>query len=195
MRIISGEARGRTLFAPSGDQTRPTSDKIRGSLFNILNGWIEDAEVLDLFGGTGALALEALSRGAARAVIADTNRSAIEAIRRNAQSVLKDELEDRAQILKMDYRSVISGLKGRKFDLVFLDPPYRMLEAYPDAIERLVAVDGLRDEVIIVCERRFDSVIRIPEGFEIYDTRSYGETSIDFVRRKAEDKLEEGTEA
>lgn len=190
MRIISGEARGRTLFAPSGDQTRPTSDKIRGSLFNILNGWIEDAEVLDLFGGTGALALEALSRGAARAVIADTSRSAIDAIRRNAQSVLKDELEARAQILKMDYRSVISGLKGRKFDLVFLDPPYRMLEAYPDAIERLAAADALGDEAIIVCERRFDGVIRIPEGFEIYDTRSYGETSIDFVRRRTEEETE-----
>lgn len=190
MRIISGEARGRTLFAPSGDQTRPTSDKIRGSLFNILNGWIEDAEVLDLFGGTGALALEALSRGAARAVIADTSRSAIDAIRRNAQSVLKDELEARAQILKMDYRSVISGLKGRKFDLVFLDPPYRMLEAYPDAIERLEAADALGDEAIIVCERRFDGVIRIPEGFEIYDTRSYGETSIDFVRRRTEEETE-----
>ena len=190
MRIISGEARGRTLFAPSGDQTRPTSDKIRGSLFNILNGWIEDAEVLDLFGGTGALALEALSRGAARAVIADSSRSAIDAIRRNARSVLKDELEARAQILKMDYRSVISGLKGRKFDLVFLDPPYRMTEAYPDAIERLEAAAALGDEVMIVCERRFDSVIRIPEGFEICDTRSYGETSIDFVRRRTEEETE-----
>ena len=90
MRIIAGEARGRTLFAPSGDQTRPTSDKIRGSLFNILNGCVEGAEVLDLFGGTGALALEALSRGAARAVISDSARSAIEAIRRNAENVLKD---------------------------------------------------------------------------------------------------------
>jgi len=192
MRIISGEARGRTLFAPSGDQTRPTSDKIRGSLFNILNGWVEDAEVLDLFGGTGALALEALSRGARRAVIADTGRSAIEAIRRNALSVLKEEMDARAQILKMDYRSVISGLKDRRFDLVFLDPPYRMLDAYADAIERLAAADALGDEVIIVCERRFDAVIRIPDGFEIYDTRTYGETSIDFVRRRTEGPLDEG---
>jgi len=186
MRIISGEARGRTLFAPSGDQTRPTSDKIRGSLFNILNGWIDEAEVLDLFGGTGALALEALSRGAAYAIIADSSRSAIDAIRRNAQSVLKDALNDRAQILKMDYRSVISGLNGRRFDLVFLDPPYRMLDAYADAIERLVQANALNDEAIIVCERRYDAVIRIPEDFEIYDTRSYGETAIDFVRRRSE---------
>ena len=85
---------------------------------------------------------------------------------------------------------MISGLKGRKFDLVFLDPPYRMTEAYPDAIERLEAAGALGDEVMIVCERRFDSVIRIPEGFEICDTRSYGETSIDFVRRRTEEETE-----
>jgi len=184
MRIISGEARGRTLYAPPGDQTRPTSDKIRGSLFNILNAYIEDAEVLDLFGGTGALALEALSRGAAHAVIADTSRTAIQAILRNAESVLKDECRARAEILKMDYRSVISGLSGRRFDLVFLDPPYRMLDAYPDAIERLDRAGALKDGAVIVAERRFNAVISVPDAFEIYDTRTYGETAIDFVRRR-----------
>ena len=184
MRIISGEARGRTLFAPAGDQTRPTSDKIRGSLFNILNGRVEDAEVLDLFGGTGALALEALSRGAARAVIVDSSRAAIEVIRRNAGNVLKDALAERALILKTDYRSAISSLNVRRFDLVFLDPPYRMLEAYPDAIERLWKAGALSEGAVIVAERRQDAVIRVPEDFEIYDTRHYGETSIDFVRQR-----------
>ena len=188
MRIISGEARGRTLFAPPGDQTRPTSDKIRGSLFNILNGRVEDARVLDLFGGTGALSLEALSRGAAHAVIADTSRQAIEAIRRNAANVLKDELEARALILKTDYRSAIStACAGRSVDLVFLDPPYRMLDAYPDAISRLDRAGVLAEDALIVAERRHDAVIEIPQGFEIYDTRSYGETSIDFVRRRIEE--------
>ena len=187
MRIISGEARGRTLFAPPGDQTRPTSDKIRGSLFNILNGCVEDAQVLDLFGGTGALSLEALSRGAAHAVIADTSRQAIEVIRRNAQNVLKDELEDRALILKTDYRSAISASAGRQFDLVFLDPPYRMVDAYADAISRLDQAGALAQDAVIVAERRHDAVIAVPQGFEIYDTRSYGETSIDFVRRRIEE--------
>lgn len=186
MRIISGEAKGRTLFAPVGDQTRPTSDKIRGSLFNILNGSVADAEVLDLFGGTGALALEALSRGAARAVIVDNARAAIEVIRRNAQNVLKDALTERALILKSDYRSAISGVAGRKFDLVFLDPPYRMVEAYGDAIDRLNRAEALCKSAIIVCERRHDAKIAVPEGFEIYDTREYGETTIEFVRRGRE---------
>ena len=186
MRIISGEARGRTLFAPAGDQTRTTSDKIRGSLFNILNGRVEDAEVLDLFGGTGALALEALSRGAAHAVIVDSSRAAHEAIRRNAQNVLKDSLPERALILKTDYRSAISGIAGRSFDLVFLDPPYRMLDAYGDAISRLDRAGALAEDAVVVCERRHDAVIAPPEGFEIYDSRSYGETAIDFVRRRRE---------
>ena len=190
MRIISGEARGRTLFAPAGDQTRPTSDKIRGSLFNILSGRVQDAEVLDLFGGTGALALEALSRGAARAVIADTSRAAIEVIRRNAGNVLKDALAERALILKTDYRSAISALGGRRFDLVFLDPPYRMLDAYPDAMERLRDAGALSEGAVIVAARRQDAQIRIPEGFEVYDTRHYGETSIDFVRQSSVREVE-----
>lgn len=183
MRIISGDARGRTLFAPAGDQTRPTSDKIRGSLFNILGGRVEDAEVLDLFGGTGALALEALSRGAARAVIVDSSRAAIEVIRRNAGSVLKERLNERALILKTDYRSAISALAGRRFDLVFLDPPYRMLEAYPDAMERLEAAGALSADALIVAERRRDAAYRLPQGFEICDVRRYGETAVDFLRR------------
>ena len=186
MRIISGEARGRTLFAPAGDQTRPTSDKLRGSLFNILNGRVENAEVLDLFGGTGALALEALSRGAARAVIVDSARAAIEMIRRNADIVLKDALEKRALILKKDYRSAISAVQDRRFDLVFLDPPYRMLDAYGDAIERLNRSGALAEDAIIVCERRHDAAIRLPDGFEVYDSRVYGETAVDFVRRRQE---------
>ena len=186
MRIISGEARGRTLYAPSGDQTRPTSDKIRGSLFNILNGRVEDARVLDLFGGTGALALEALSRGAESAVIVDSSRSAIEAIRRNAENVLKDALNRRSLILRADYRSAISGMSGRCFDLVFLDPPYRMTEAYADAIVRLERMGSLAEDVCIVCERRHDVGLSAPEGFEIFDSRSYGETAIDFMRRRLE---------
>ncbi|MBP3410160.1 MAG: 16S rRNA (guanine(966)-N(2))-methyltransferase RsmD [Clostridia bacterium] len=171
------------MFAPSGDQTRPTSDKIRGSLFNILNGCIEDAQVLDLFGGTGALSLEALSRGAAFAVISDSSRQAIECIRRNAQNVLKDELPNRALILKADYRTAISSAAGRRFDLVFLDPPYRMLDAYADAIDRLESAGALSEDAVIVAERKGNVQVNYPDTFEIYDTRAYGETSIDFLRR------------
>ena len=93
MRIISGEAKGRTLFAPQGAETRPTSDKIRGSMFNIIGARVIDARVLDLFGGTGALALEALSRGAEAAVIADNARQAMQVIERNARNVAGQDFD------------------------------------------------------------------------------------------------------
>jgi 16S rRNA G966 N2-methylase RsmD len=86
----------------------------------------------------------------------------------------------------MDYRSVISGLKGRKFDLVFLDPPYRMLDAYADAIDRLENAGALSEDVVIVAERKGNVQVSYPETFEVYDTRAYGETSIDFLHRRIE---------
>ena len=182
MRIIAGSARGRKLFAPAGEDTRPTADRIREALFNILGSRVWDARVLDLFGGTGAMALEALSRGAARAVIVDANRAAIQAIRRNAEAVLGEALAERARIIRADYRSAIGGLQGERFELVFLDPPYRMLDSYPDALRRLRAADALAPEAVLVLERAREAALALPEEFEVYDTRAYGETAVDFAR-------------
>jgi len=184
MRIISGEARGRKLFAPAGDETRPTSDKIRGSVFNIIGARIYDARVLDLFGGTGALALEAISRGAESAVIVDTARAAIQAIERNAQNVAKEDYQNRIRILKSDYRSAIGLLEGRAFDLVFLDPPYRMVEAYADALLRLKSAGKLADDCLIVLERLKATEVPIPDEFISVDTRFYGETAVEFLKMR-----------
>ena len=181
MRIISGEAKGRTLFAPQGSETRPTSDKIRGSMFNIIGARVADARVLDLFGGTGALALEAVSRGAAFAVIADSGRAAIQAIERNARNVAKADYENRVRVLRMDYRAAVERAEG-PFDLVFLDPPYRMTEAYGDALDRLCRLGKLSPDCLIVMERVKSAAIALPERFESYDTRLYGDTAVEFVR-------------
>lgn len=181
MRIISGEAKGRTLFAPSGSQTRPTSDKLRGSIFNIIGSRVSDARVLDLFGGTGALALEALSRGAESAVIADNSHQAWQSIDRNARNVLKSDYEYRAQILCTDYRNAIEAVQGNLFDLVFLDPPYRMAEVYADALSRLYAADMLAPGCLVVMERAKSARISLPEPFAVFDTRLYGDTAVDFV--------------
>ena len=186
MRIIAGTAKGRTLYAPQGDQTRPTSDKLRGSLFNILGGRVVDARVLDLFGGTGALALEALSRGAASAVIVDSARAAIQAIERNARSVLKDEFDARVRIIRADYRSAIPLLGETPFDLVFLDPPYRMEAAYGDALTRLSEAKLLADDCTVVLERAKSADIPAPEGFECRDTRLYGDTAMDYLKLRGE---------
>lgn len=181
MRIIAGEAKGRTLYAPSGQQTRPTSDKIRGSLFNIIGSRVADARVLDLFGGTGALALEALSRGAESAVIADNAREAQQAIERNARSVLKDDFEYRVKLLRSDFKSAIGAVEGSLFDLVFLDPPYRMVEAYGEALARLYGAEMLAPGCLIVLERHRDAKVPLPEPFVVTDTRQYGDTAVDFV--------------
>ena len=182
MRIISGEAKGRTLFAPPGVETRPTSDKLRGSLFNILGARVAGARVLDLFGGTGALALEALSRGAAFAVVSDVSRQAVQAIERNARNVLKDGFGARIRILRADYRGAIAALPAGEYDLVFLDPPYRMVDAYGDALARLAAAGCLSADCTAVLERLKTAEAALPEGFERVDTRCYGETAVDFVR-------------
>lgn len=188
MRIISGDAKGRSLFAPSGSQTRPTSDKIRGALFNIIGARAMDSRVLDLFGGSGALALEALSRGAESAVIADSSRQAWQVIDRNARNVLKDDFELRVHIINQDYRSAIAALEGRIFDLVFLDPPYRMTEAYGEALERLLKADMLAPGCLIVMERQKGAQIPLPRAVNVFDTRQYGDTAVDFAEiRSAED--------
>ena len=184
MRIISGDAKGRTLFAPQGSETRPTSDKLRGSLFNIIASRVPGARVLDLFGGTGALALEALSRGASFACIVDASRTAVQCIQRNARNVLKDDCDARARVVRSDYRSAIAGLTGEPFDLVFLDPPYRMTDAYGDALDRLAAAGMLSEDCLVVLERLKAAQVAVPEGFERTDTRFYGETAVDFVRRQ-----------
>ena len=128
MRIGSGEMRGRRLHAPRGERTRPTSGRLKKSLFDVLAGRLPDARALDLYAGSGALAFEALSRGAAEAVVVERNRRACDSIRVNA---LELRLAERVEILTMDVASAVSKLRHRRdrFDVIFADPPYRSSEA------------------------------------------------------------------
>jgi 16S rRNA (guanine(966)-N(2))-methyltransferase RsmD len=139
MRIGSGEMRGRRLHAPRGERTRPTSGRLKKSLFDVLAARLPGARVLDLYAGSGALAFEALSRGAAQAVVVERNRKACESIRRNASEL---GLGERVEILEMEVSSALSKLRrrGDHFDVVFADPPYRSSE-----LENLLANlgDGL----------------------------------------------------
>lgn len=124
MRVIGGTARGRRLEAVPGRATRPTSDRVRETLFNILGPRVVEARVLDLFAGTGALAIEALSRGAAHAVLVEAARRAAEVARRNLE---RCGFQDRAELLIQRDRQALPWLarRGDRFDLVFLDPPYQ----------------------------------------------------------------------
>ncbi len=182
MRIIGGQARGRTLIAPPGKKTRPTQDYVRESLFNILQFEITDARVLDLFAGTGALSLEAVSRGASKAVMVEIDRAACDAICRNIQNV---KMPDRCSLIAGDYRRAIDMLAkaGATFDIVFIDPPYRM-ENTGEMCDLLLKKGLLSNTCLLVVEHRRGNPPQLDRQLEAYDLRKYGDTEITFIRLK-----------
>ena len=182
MRIIGGEARGRTLFAPRGMETRPTADRVREALFNILSRRVADARVFDAFGGSGAMSLEALSRGAKCAVVCDVSRDACACIRRNAQAC---GYEDRLRLVCGDWKRALSGEK-EPFDLVILDPPYRMTGSYAQVLSALKAAGLLAEDAVAVLECAREAEIDPGDGFEIYDRRFYGAAQTLLCRQKEE---------
>lgn len=184
MRIIGGEWKGRRLFAPEGMDTRPTSDKVREALFSIIQTHVPDARVLDLFAGSGALSLEALSRGAEAAVLIDSSRKAAAAIRRNIELCGAAEY---AKLIPSEWQAAISLLKGQSFSLVFLDPPYRLTDSYRDAADRLIREGLLSDDALIVMEHNREAVLPpLNPALELYSTRRYGDTCLSLVRRRSE---------
>ncbi|MDD3412283.1 MAG: 16S rRNA (guanine(966)-N(2))-methyltransferase RsmD [Eubacteriales bacterium] len=176
MRIIAGEKRSMAIAAPKGQDTRPTQDYIRESLFNILRAWLPDARVLDLFAGSGALGLEALSRGAAEAVLNDRSADASAVIRQN---VTKLGYEEKTTLLRCEWHAALERLRGRQFDLVFLDPPYRMTET-GEMCAAMVEMGLLAEGARVVIEHAKGGVPEPGERFACADVRRYGDTEIHF---------------
>ncbi len=179
MRIIAGSARGVTLKAPKTFDTRPTADRIKESLFNILGNKTLDANVLDLFAGTGALGLEALSRGAARAVFVD--KSTTNLIKENAA---KTKLSEKVTVKKGNVSAVIKLLDGEKFDLIFCDAPYAkgLTEKTLEALHRS---DIVADNALIAVEHGRNEDFSSP--FFLLRRVDYGHTtSISFFRKFSE---------
>ena len=189
MRIIGGQARGRTIVAPAGAKTRPTQDYVRESLFNILRWDVPQARVLDLFAGTGALSLEAVSRGAQDAVLVDADRDASAAIRRNIESA---RMQEQCRLLQKDYRAAMEqlGREGRRFDLIFIDPPYKM-ENTGEMCAALYDEGLLAEAFLIVVEHRRGCAPLLDARFEAFDQRNYGDTQVTFVRRAKADQEEQ----
>lgn len=182
MRIVGGRHRGRRLEAPGGRDTRPTSDRTREALFNVLahSGWGGDdplagAHVLDAFCGTGALALEALSRGAAAAVLMDLSGPALAAARRNAASLGED---GRCTFLRAD--ATRPPAARATATLAFLDPPYGrgLAEA---ALPALAVCGWLAPGAIVVVEAAAQDSLALPVGFVPLDERRYGDTRVAFL--------------
>lgn len=178
MRIIAGSARSRTILTPEGQDTRPTLDRVRENLFNVLNLRVRDARVLDLFSGSGALSLEALSRGAHSAVMVDNNRAAIACIRKNVTTLRFDA---QARVLHTDWRAAVDTLTREKaqFDLVMLDPPYAMqeLNEVTEALKPLLAEDAL---VVIEHDKR--TMPHVADGYDLTDSRRWGIAGVTFFR-------------
>ena len=154
MRVISGSARGKKLGELSGNETRPTTDRVKEGLFNAIQFEVPGAVVLDLFAGTGQLGIECLSRGAERAVFVDSRKDAVDLIRRN---LAMTRMQDRAQVVQADAISWLAGCRTR-FDLIFLDPPYGsgLLES---SMRRIMEIDILSKNGIIICESRHEAVL------------------------------------
>ena len=163
-------------MAPKGQHTRPTQDYVRESLFNIIQREIPDAAVLDLFAGSGALALEAISRGAANAALVDSSRQAITCIRHNVEAL---RLTERTTIIQSDWKTAVQRLSqsDTRFDLIFLDPPYR-LSAYREITDCLAQANLLSHNALIITEHRKDVQVELSSFFLLKDQRAYGDTVI-----------------
>lgn len=185
LRIISGEAKGHKLKTPKGTTTRPTSDRVKESLFNIIAPYLADAKVLDIFAGTGNLGIEALSRGAGEAVFIDKSPQCTDIIREN---LIHTKLSHKAQILTGDAFNAISKLKGQgiKFDIVFMDPPYskNMVQ------EALLSIsDGviIKDGTIVIAERDLDDPVDGEVGcLCLIRNQKYGDTVLSFYSVKGQ---------
>ncbi len=183
MRIVGGTLRGRPLATPQHDGLRPTADRVRESMFNILAHGIADFDldgvrVIDLFAGTGALGVEALSRGAAYCLFVDDSAEARALVRRNIEAF---GLTGQTRIFRRDATDLGDAGRGAAYGLAFLDPPYG--KGYAEKALAVLASGGwLIPGAIAVVEDRVDATIAIPSAFAEIDRRNYGDTQVIFLR-------------
>ena len=179
MRVITGKARGVQLKTPEGMQTRPTTDRVKEALFSIIQFEIPGARVLDLFGGTGQLGIEALSRGAKCATFVDAGEAPCKLIKENLK---RTKLEGEARVVRSDYLAYLSGCR-EQFDIIFLDPPYAEV-FLENALKRITEIDILHSNGIIVTERPLGKELLWEyEGYTRSKDHKYGKTLITIYRK------------
>ena len=185
MRIIGGRYKTTKLYTLEGLDTRPTLDRVKEPLFSILNFDLAESKVLDLFAGSGALGLEAISRGAEKVVFCDNSKKAINIIQKNIEKVKADV--EKVTVINNDYLKALEILKGKKFDIVFIDPPYKTDFAII-ASEKIFEYKLLSKAGIIVIEtddkNRIEDEVNKLKVFDIYDERKYGRVHLIFLSRK-----------
>lgn len=180
MRVIAGSARGRKLRELPGLETRPTTDKVKEAIFNIVQFDVEGRRVLDLFAGTGQMGVEALSRGARWCSFTDVRREAVRVVREN---VALAGFQDRAEVLQRDALAFAAS-KPAPYDLAFLDPPYHT-GLMGKALEAIAGIDIMTEHGIIVCETAWDETLpTLPEPYQAGRTYRYGKIRVTLVHRQ-----------
>lgn len=177
LRIIAGKYRSRVLQQPNLKTTRPTLDRVRESLFNIIQSEISDSIVLDCFAGSGSFCLEALSRNAKKAIAIEKDKFAYEIIKKNAQSLNETNIEIRL----MDSLNYLKNEKKIIFDFIYLDPPYKLDIIY-QSLELILKNKLLKNNGKIIIETSIEKQFQIPNGLEIVDQRIYGRTKLIFIK-------------
>ena len=179
MRVVAGTARGTVLKTPEGMLTRPTADRVKEAVFSILHFDVQDAVVLDLFGGTGQLGIEALSRGARRAVFVDQQQKACELIKENLR---RTRFTQQGTVVRGDYLEYLKRTK-EKFDIILLDPPYAEV-FLENALKCITEIDILKTDGIIVAERPVEKALSFEfEGYTRSKDYKYGKTLLTIYRK------------
>lgn len=182
MRVISGTARGTKLNSIEELSTRPTLDRVKESLFNIIQSKIQDSTILDLFSGSGAIGIEFLSRGCKTAYLCDNSNKAINMIRQNLE---RTRLQDNAIVINKDYKKCLQELSNNKisFDIIFIDPPYKD-DIAVDSVKMILSLNLLKKDGIIIIEtdekdREIDNLKNL--DIQVYDIRKYGRANLIFL--------------
>ena len=176
MRVIAGKFKGKKLNSPVTTNIRPTGDKVKQAIFTKLQFFVQGVRVLDLFSGSGALGIEALSRNAKEVIFVDSNINSIKLIKQNLKNVGVD-----AKVIHNDYKTALKSFK-EKFDLILIDPPYAS-DFYENCLNIIHQYNLLSANGIIVCERDKQKIIDC-DCFELFDTKNYGTVSVDFYKQK-----------
>lgn len=182
MRIIAGKARGTKLYTLEGENTRPTLDRVKESLFNIIQSEIPGSIFLDLFSGSGAIGLEAVSRGAKKAILCDTSKEACAIIKKNIE---KTHTSENVELYQADFKEVLTNRSGDKFDIIYLDPPYKTNFAI-EAIKIILDKELLKESASIIIET--DDKNKLIENLQnidckVNDIRKYGRAYLIFLKR------------
>ncbi len=182
MRIIGGKARGTKLYTLEGDNTRPTLDRVKESLFNIIQRDIPESIFLDLFSGSGAIGLEAVSRGAKKAILCDKSKEAINIIKKNIE---KTHLENQIELYQLPFEKLLNDKIEEKIDIIYIDPPYKTDFVY-NAIKIILDKNLIKEDSIIIIETdEEERIIKQIEklNIEIVNQRKYGRAHLIFVKK------------